>query len=302
MNCHAPNSALRISKAMSAAFLLGGMAFLCSPMRICAQESQGPIAPPPEHTILHRVDTSAPPPEAPPDLPPEEIIKRFSEKELEYAKARAGFGFKKTIRMTEYGLDGKPSGEYLMTTQSVVGSDGWVSQRVVDQPVSTLHFMMPEPPDFDLLSKIPFYPLIPEQLSHYDINYVGREKVDEIDCYIFDVKPKMVERAHSYFQGVVWVDSKYLDVVKTYGTYVNDLGSIHPQNLPFTNFETYRENVEGKYWFPDYSRSDDDVHLKDRDVPVRLVIKWTDFKPLTMPAATASQPANSSPPAKSAQP
>ncbi|HUI74069.1 MAG TPA: hypothetical protein VLX32_03950 [Candidatus Acidoferrum sp.] len=289
-------------KHLGAALLVGGFAVLLAASVTCAQESQGPIAPPPDRTVLHRVDTNAPPPEAPPDLPPDEIIQRFSEKELEYAKARTGFGFKKTIRMTEYGLDGKPSGEFEMTTQSVVGSDGWVSQRVVDQPVSTLHYMMPEPPDFDLLSRIPYYPLIPEQLPKYDITYAGREKVDEIDCYIFQVKPKMVERAHSYFQGVVWVDSKYLEVVKTYGSYVNDLGGIHPQNLPFANFETYRENVEGKYWFPDYSRSDDDVHLKDRDVPVRLVIKWTDFKPLTMPAATASQPASPPPPAKSPQP
>ncbi|HUI53224.1 MAG TPA: hypothetical protein VLV88_02755 [Terriglobales bacterium] len=287
---------------MSAIFLLGAIAALSPPASIRAQESQGPIAPPPDRTVLHRVDTSAPPPEAPPDLPPQEIIQRFSEKELEYAKARAGFGFKKTIRMTEYGLDGKPSGELEMTTQSVVGSDGWVSQRVVDQPVSTLHFMIPEPPDFDLLSKIPYYPLIPQQLPKYDIKYVGREKVDEIDCYIFEVKPKMVEREHPYFQGVVWVDTKYLEVVKTYGSYVNDLGNVHPQNLPFANFETYRENVEGKYWFPDYSRSDDDVHLKDRDVPVRLVIKWTDFKRLTMPAASASQPANPAPAPQSPQP
>jgi hypothetical protein len=279
---------------------LAGVFFL--PVALAAQE-QGPIAPPPEHTTVHRVDTHAPPPEAPPDLPVDQIIQRFSQKELEFAQAHRKYGFTKSLRLTEYGLDGKPSGEFGMSTQSVVASDGWVSQRVVDKPTSTLHYMDPEPPDMDFISKLPFYPLVPSEIPKYNIKYLGREKVDEIDCYIFEAKPKMVDRAHPYFQGIVWVDTKYIEIVKTYGTFVTDLGSLHSQNLPFSNFETYRENVEGKYWFPDYSRSDEEVHIKDRQVPVRLVIKWSDFKPLAVPSSTAASPSNGqTPPDKSSQP
>jgi hypothetical protein len=77
-------------------------------------------------------------------------------------------------------------------------------------------------------------------------------------------------------------------VVKTYGKWVTDLGDEHAPELPFTNFETYRENVEGKYWFPNYARSDEYLRSKDSgDIPVRLVIKWTDFKPLLASAAPA---------------
>jgi hypothetical protein len=279
---------------------LAGVFFL--PVALAAQE-QGPIAPPPEHTTVHRVDTHAPPPEAPPDLPVDQIIQRFSQKELEFAQAHRKYGFTKSLRLTEYGLDGKPSGEFGMSTQSVVASDGWVSQRVVDKPTSTLHYMDPEPPDMDFISKLPFYPLVPSEIPKYNIKYLGREKVDEIDCYIFEAKPKMVDRAHPYFQGIVWVDTKYIEIVKTYGTFVTDLGSLHSQNLPFSNFETYRENVEGKYWFPDYSRSDEEVHIKDHQVPVRLVIKWSDFKPLAVPPSTAASPSNGqTPPDKSSQP
>jgi len=82
-------------------------------------------------------------------------------------------------------------------------------------------------------------------------------------------------------------------VVKTYGKWVNDLGPVHPPEFPFVNFETYRENVDGKYWFPNYTRSDDFVRLKDESIPVRLVIKWTEIKPLQASPA----PANPSPPA-----
>ncbi len=90
------------------------------------------------------------------------------------------------------------------------------------------------------------------------------------------MKPKVVERIHGYFKGMVWIDDKYLEVVKTYGSWVNDLGDMKssPQ-VPFTLFETYREFVDGKYWFPTYARSDETLHLKEHEVPVRMVIKWS---------------------------
>ena len=108
----------------------------------------------------------------------------------------------------------------------------------------------------------------------------------------------------AYLDGIVWVDTQYLEVVKTYGKWVNELGDVKFAQMPFTTFETYRENVDGKYWFPNYERSDETVHVKEGDFPVRLVIKWTDFKPLaaavsdTAPAAgwsPTSSPSSTSP-------
>ena len=55
-------------------------------------------------------------------------------------------------------------------------------------------------------------------------------------------------------------------------------------------FETYRENVDGKYWFPDYSRSDGTYKMKDRDVPIRVTIKWTNFKPFPAVAVCPAAP------------
>jgi hypothetical protein len=75
------------------------------------------------------------------------------------------------------------------------------------------------------------------------------------------------------------VDTQYLEVVKTYGKWVTEQGDAKGiAQLPFSLFETYRENVDGKYWFPNYLRSDETLHLKDEDIPVRLVVKWSEFK------------------------
>jgi hypothetical protein len=259
-----------------------------------AQDASGPLTPPPaeEHNVRRVNTTDAP--EAPPALPPAQIIKEFAEKEEKFLRARVQYGYKKSIKLTEYGPDGQPSGEFQLTVVTVIDSDGKVYEKTVEQPQSTLHALQLNPGDLRTLGRIPAYPLLPGMLGKYELRYMGTEKVDEVDCYIFEAKPKILERAHALFQGVVWVDKKYLEVVKTYGKWVTDLGDEKPPELPFTNFETYRENVEGKYWFPNYSRSDDYLHFKDNgDVPVRLVIKWSEYKPL--PVAPAVAPAAAKP-------
>ena len=252
---------------------------------------QGPVTPPPEHD-LRRVGTEPVPP-APPSIPPEEIIKRFSQKEDEYIVARAGFTYKKTVRLEEFGPDGKPSGQLLLVLEGKPGPDGKIYEKTAERPQSTLHYLEMGPEDFQALARMPAYPLTTAQLAKYELKYLGKELVDEIECYIFQVKPKAVERAHYYFDGIVWVDDVYFDVVKTYGKWVNDLGDMRSATMPFSIFETYRENVDGKFWIPNYMRSDGTLNLKDLNVPVRLVVKWTDFKPVSAaaPAPAATPPA-----------
>jgi hypothetical protein len=261
-----------------------------------AQESQAPLSPPPEHDV--RRVSNVPEAAAPPALPPEEIIRRFSQKEDEYLAVRPTYGSRKTTRIDEFDHEGKLIGQFLMVTDEIRGSDGRVVNKVVQHPQSTLHFFALEPEDLKELNRIPPFPLNTSQLAKYDLKYVGDELIDEINCYIFQVKPKGVDRTHAYFDGIAWVDAQYLEVVKTYGKWVNELGDVHIATLPFTTFETYRENVDGKYWFPNYQRSDDAMHLKEGDFPVRLVIKWTDFKPLPATASTTAPAPAATPPAE----
>jgi hypothetical protein len=273
-------------------FLRNGAFFLIwiffSGATLRAQEAaQGPMTPPPpaEHHVS-RIGNEAEP-EAPPSLPESEIIKRFSQKEDAYLLARTHYTYTKTIRIQEFGPEGKPAGEFILVTQPVRDVEGKLFEKVIERPHSTLQHIYLRSEDLEGLQRTPAYPLTTTQLAKYDLKYLGKEQVDEIDCYIFQAKPKVVERTKGYFDGVVWVDAKYLEVVKTYGKWVTDQGDMRAvADLPFTLFETYRENVDGKFWFPNYSRSDDTLNLKGLEIPVRVVIKWSDFKP----AAAAPQP------------
>jgi hypothetical protein len=265
-----------------------------SPLR--AQDAaQGPLTPPPEHHVTRIGNVSEP--AAPPSLPEGEIIKRFSAKEDQYILERTHFTYRKTVRIEEFGADGQPAGEFVLVTQPARDVEGKLFEKVVERPRSTLKHLFLRSEDLEGIQRIPAFPLTSSQLAKYDLKYLGKEQVDEIDCYIFQAKPRGVERVKAYFDGIVWVDAKYLEVVKTYGKWVNDLGDMHMiTNLPFSLFETYRENVEGKYWFPSYSRSDSTLSLNGEEIPVRIIIKWTDFKPVPSAPQTSATPAGSSKP------
>jgi len=273
-------------------FLLAAV-LVSSPLSRAQDDAPGPLTTPPDHDVKRVVGVGEP--EAPPSLPPAQIIAAFSKKEDLYQLERPQFSYRRTIRIQEFGPDGHPTGEYDATYVVLRAPDGQLYEKAVAAPESSLQYLQFEPDDAHYFTSIPVFPLTTDQLSKYNVQFLGTEKVDEIDCYIFQVHPKTLERKHPYFDGVLWVDQKYLEVVKTYGKWVTDLGPMHPASLPFSIFETYRENVEGKYWFPDYSRSDDMYKLKDREIPIRVTIKWTDFKPFP-PMVTPSTPGQSPPP------
>jgi hypothetical protein len=93
-----------------------------------AQESPaGPQAPPPEHKIDRVVGT--PQPEAPPDLPPAQIVSAFTKKEDLYQAERPLYSYRRTIRIQEFGPDGKPAGEYNATYQAVRSSNGQLYEK-----------------------------------------------------------------------------------------------------------------------------------------------------------------------------
>ena len=267
--------------------LLLAAAFLFAPLARAQDDAPGPLTQPSDRKEVTRVVGVQP--EAPPSLPPAQIIAAFTKKEDLYQTERPLFSYRRTIRIQEFGPDGHPTGEYNAAYQAVRSADGQLYEKALAAPETSLEYLQFEPDDAHYFASIPAFPLTTPELNKYNVQYLGTEKVDEIDCYIFQVHPKTLERKHPYFDGVIWVDQKYLEVVKTYGKWITDLGPLHPASLPFNIFETYRENVDGKYWFPDYSRSDDMYKLKDREIAVRVTIKWSDFKPFP-PIVTSSTP------------
>ena len=255
---------------------------LVAPLR--AQDA-GPQAPPPKFEVK-RIPAE-PHPDAPP-VPENVIIQKFAANEAVMKKAYDTYSFKQTIRLDELT---DPGGNFSVTGEVYLRPDGQRYMHVDQQPVSTLKLMHFSLEDVKVIAGLPEFPLTPDKLSNYDFKYAGQEKLDQLNAYIFQVKPKLLSRKERFFQGVVWVDDQDFAIVKSYGKFVSEIEG-NGTELPFTMFETYRENFQGKYWLPTYSRSDDYLKSDNDDLPVRLVIRSTEFKPNTG-APGASGPATS---------
>ena len=149
--------------------------------------------------------------------------------------------------------------------------------------------------DVRAMVSTPVFFLTTSELGNYDLVYAGKQQLDELNTYVFQVKPRLLNRRRLFFQGVVFVDDQDFAVVETYGKFVSEMEGSGTK-LPFSLFETFRQNVQEKYWLPAYTSSDD--YLGDPDgtqIHLRLVIRSSDFKPNAPAAATPPAVPNISP-------
>jgi hypothetical protein len=241
-------------------------------------QDDGPMAPP-ASTRFPTPPKAAKP--EPPSIPPEEIIRRFAAKEDEMQHVLMGYSFQKSVRLEEIGPDNKPSGQLEIITQQMFTPDGRLAEKPVRRQPSTLHALDIQRGDSELLAPTPLFALTTSQLPKYEITFGGKQPLDELNAYFFTVKPRTLERAHAYFSGVVWVDEQDLVIVKSIGKWVTETGDVTAESVPFTVFETYRQQVGKNLWFPSYSLSDETVQAGDTRVPIRIIVRWSDFTPLT---------------------
>ena len=218
-----------------------------------------------------------------PTAPPEEIIRQFAAKESEFQQALNHYTYRRTARVQTVDDDNKVDGEYYEVDDVIFDSTGRRTEKAIFAPESTLQRVMMSPSDLqDIQHGYPFV-LTAEDIGQYNVKYVGRQKVDEVDCYVFDLSPKVIEKKKRYLLGRIWVDVTDLQIVVTNGRMVPDdtrKGSedLHPP------FMTWRQQVDGHYWFPVYTKGEGILHFAagagsmGEDVHMRDTVKYSDYK------------------------
>lgn len=213
-----------------------------------------------------------------PPLPPEEIIRKFAAKEEEFRKARENYTYRQTVRIEVLEIDGRRTGEeYFMLSDILFDDKGRRVERVVKAPPSTLQRIILTPEDLQDIQNIYPFVLTISNIEKYNLNYLGKEKIDELDTYVFDVSPKTIEKEERYFEGKIWVDDVDLQIVKTYGKTIYQVTRKN-KDARFPRFETYRENIDSKYWFPTYTNADDILQFPTGNVRVREIVKYEKYK------------------------
>jgi hypothetical protein len=203
----------------------------------------------------------------------DEIIKAFAANEAGFAKAREEYTYHQTARIQELDRAGNVMGRWEEVADIVFSAQGKRTEKVVRAPLHTLKVIGLTPEDLQDLKAVQPFVLTTENIPDYFVRYLGKEKLDEIDCYAFAVKPKALVKGERYFSGIVWVDDRDLQVVKTYG---RGVGIAKGQAFP--KFETFRQQIDGKYWFPTYTIAEDTLHFENLDQRIRQTVKYEDYK------------------------
>jgi hypothetical protein len=210
----------------------------------------------------------------------DQLIQRFAAKEKEFKQARDNYTYRQDVKVQTVD-GGTVDGEYHQVVDVTFDDKGHRQERVVFAPQSSLQRVSMTREDVeDIQHRLPFV-LTSDEIPEYQILYAGQQQEDELHCYVFDVAPKTIEKNKRYFQGRIWVDDRDFQIVKTRGKTVPDIrtgkrGS-GSENL-FPAFTTWREQVDGKYWFPTYTKADDDLHFSGGDVHIREIVKYTNYK------------------------
>jgi len=236
-----------------------------------------------------------------------DIITRFAAKESEFSKARQNYTYRQSVKVQTLDDSGQPDGgKYQMVSDIIFNPDGKRTERVVYAPVNTLEKLLLTPEDMQDLQDVQPFVLTSDEIPEYYIRYLGHEQVDEVPCYVFAVKPKQMNPTKRYFEGEIWVDDKDLQIVKTYGRGVGNSRNAKGQQFP--KFETYREQIDGRYWFPTYTYANDTLNFPEGPLRMKMVMKYEDYKQFksdvnikysddtAQPQGEAAQPAKLAPP------
>lgn len=212
---------------------------------------------------------------APADI--DRIIRAFTAKETEFREGLNQYSFKREAIIQTLGLGGQITGEYNRVSQFVFDDQGNRIEKIIRFPMPTLTELVVTQEDLEDLGGIQPFALETSKIGQYNLTYVGKEKIDELDTHVIDVAPKVVpdpkKSKERFFQGRIWVDDRDLQIVKARGKGI-------PQGKQrFPTFETYREQIDGRYWFPTYTTADEElVFDQGNTVRFRMRVRYTDFE------------------------
>lgn len=208
----------------------------------------------------------------------DKIVTVAATNEADFRQALSDYVFNRSAAISTIGLGGQVTGVYRRDSFMTFSQEGKRFERVTFSPVSTLTDLRITPEDIEDLGGVNPFAIEPRLVSQYNFTYLGKEKVDDINLYVFDVSPKVMPNPKKtdqrMFLGRVWIDDRDMMIVKSKGK-----GVPETKENKFPIIETWRENVDGKYWFPAYMSSDDQlVFDSGQVVKLKVRVKFEDYK------------------------
>jgi hypothetical protein len=207
------------------------------------------------------------------DLTPEQIIREFSTKETQFYEAWKEYSYHQTAEVRVLDVNGMPKREKMTIISDIVFKDNGTREVRVLRRAGDLQSVVFTLQDEEVINNLQPFALTDRELPLYDLSYQGKEKIDDLNCYVFSVKPKSLKGNKFYFDGKIWVDDQDLQIVRTVGKPVPQ-----KKNEQYPDFETIRQMIDDKYWFPVWTHADSRLHFQTSTVHIEETITYENYK------------------------
>lgn len=208
----------------------------------------------------------------------DKIIHKFTRGEALFRQALNIYAFNRSATLQTIGMGGQITGTFKKDSFLTFTEAGDRIEKVLFAPVSTVTEIEITAADLENMSGIDIFAIDPKNMPKYNFTYLGKEKIDELNLFVFEASPKVIPNPkksnEKLFTGRIWVDDEDFLIVKTKGKAVPE-----GKNERFAVMETWRENIDGKYWFPSYTMSDDElVFDSGQVVKMKIRMKYTNYR------------------------
>ena len=123
-------------------------------------------------------------------------------------------------RAVRSGMGGQIAGEYRLDSLMMIIEDGSRFERSRSSRADDDRLTV-TPEDLEDLGGVNPFAIDPQNVDKYNFNYLGMEKIDELETFVFDVTPKVIPDPKKsklrLFTGRVWVEAEDEMIVKTRG-------------------------------------------------------------------------------------
>jgi hypothetical protein len=210
------------------------------------------------------------------DAPPRNLARLIASRETETAQAQSNYTYRQTVTFDELSRAGMAVGTYREVRDIIFSPTQERTEQMVGKPFATLTHVKMTDEDFRDIRDVQPFLLTRDQAFLYQTQFRGDEKVDGVDCFVVQIRPRQLLDGQRLFDGLLWVSKKDYSVIRSEGQAVPEIRTLKTENL-FPRFTTLRQKMDGDFWFPVMTYGDDTLQFSSGPQRVKLTIRYTDY-------------------------
>jgi hypothetical protein len=211
------------------------------------------------------------------DAPLPDLARRVAARETETEQAQRNYLYRQTVAIDEIDGHGAKVGGYQEVREVIFSPEKERSEQMVGRPLDTLVRLKLTEEDFRDIREIQPFMLTTDQAFLYETQFRGEETVDQMDCYVIQIRPRQILEGQRLFDGLLWVSKRDYSIIRSEGQAVPQIRTTKAENL-FPHFTTIRQKVEGGLWFPAVTYGDDTLDFRNGAQRIRMTIRYSDYR------------------------